>query len=73
MSASHILVVDDEPEIRELIKDILDEEGYEVTTAENAQAARDARRNRKPDLVLLDIWMPETDGISLWCEWNDDD
>jgi DNA-binding NtrC family response regulator len=73
MSASHVLVVDDEPDIRELIKDILDDEGYEVTTAENAQAARDARRNRKPDLVLLDIWMPDTDGISLLREWNDDD
>ncbi|MFT5446036.1 MAG: two-component system nitrogen regulation response regulator NtrX [Gammaproteobacteria bacterium] len=73
MSASHILVVDDEPDIRELIKDILDDEGYEVTTAENAQAARDARRNRKPDMVLLDIWMPDTDGISLLREWNDDD
>jgi len=72
MSAPHILVVDDEPDIRELIKDILDDEGYEVTIAENAQTAREARRNRKPDLVLLDIWMPDTDGISLLREWNDD-
>ena len=72
MSAPHILVVDDELDIRELIKEILEDEGYEVSTAENAQTARDARRSRKPDLVLLDIWMPDTDGISLLREWNDD-
>ena len=73
MSAPHILVVDDEPDIRELIKDILDDEGYEVSIAENAPAARDARRTRKPALVLLDTWMPDTDGISLLREWNDSD
>jgi two-component system nitrogen regulation response regulator NtrX len=72
MSAAYILVVDDEPDIRELLRDILEDEGYEVATAENAQAARDARRNRMPDLVLLDIWMPDTDGISLLREWNVD-
>ncbi len=72
MSAPYILVVDDEPDIRELLKDILDDEGYQVSTAEHAQAARAARRARRPDLVLLDIWMPDTDGISLLREWHKD-
>jgi two-component system nitrogen regulation response regulator NtrX len=71
MSAPYILVVDDEPDIRELVKEILEDEGMEVAVAEHAQAARDARRARKPDLVLLDIWMPDTDGISLLREWAD--
>lgn len=70
MSAPYILVVDDEPDIRDLVKEILDDEGFEVATAEHAQAARDARRARKPDLILLDIWMPDTDGISLLREWS---
>jgi len=70
MSAPHILVVDDEPDIRDLVKEILDDEGFEVATAEHAQAARDARRARKPDLILLDIWMPDTDGITLLREWS---
>jgi len=70
MSAGYVLVVDDEPDIRGLVKEILEDEGYEVATAENAQAAREARRARKPDLVLLDIWMPDTDGISLLREWT---
>ncbi len=73
MSAPHILVVDDEPDIRELLKDILEDEGFQVVTAENAQAARDARRARRPDLILLDIWMPDTDGISLLREWGKDE
>jgi len=73
MSAPYILVVDDEPDIRELVKEILEDEGMEVSTAEHAQAARDARRARKPDLVLLDIWMPDTDGISLLREWSGED
>jgi len=72
MSAPYILVVDDEPDIRELVKDILEDEGFQVATAEHAQAARDARRARRPDLVLLDIWMPDTDGISLLREWGQD-
>jgi len=73
MSAPYILVVDDEPDIREIVKEILEDEGMEVAIAENAQAARDARRARKPDLILLDIWMPDTDGISLLREWGAED
>lgn len=70
MAATHILVVDDEPDIRSLVKDILLDEGYLVETAENAAAARAALRAQRPDLVLLDVWMPDTDGISLLREWN---
>lgn len=72
MSARHILVVDDEPDIRVLIKEILDDEGFDVAVAENAAQAREARRQRRPDLILLDIWMPDTDGISLLKEWSAD-
>jgi DNA-binding NtrC family response regulator len=70
MSAGYILVVDDEPEIRRLLQEILEDERYEVAAAENAAAARAAWAERRPDLVLLDIWMPDTDGISLLKEWN---
>jgi len=70
MAAAHILVVDDEPAICQLVRDILVDEGYEVTTAENGEQARQARRQRRPDLVLLDIWMPDIDGISLLREWS---
>jgi DNA-binding NtrC family response regulator len=70
MTAAHILVVDDEPDIRELVREILVDEGYAVTTAEDAESARSARRLHRPDLVLLDIWMPDTDGISLLREWS---
>lgn len=73
MSAYQILVVDDEPDIRDLVKEILEDEGYKVTTAENASAAREARRARRPDLILLDIWMPDIDGISLLKEWSEGD
>lgn len=66
---AHILVVDDEPGIRELLFEILDDEGHHVDLAENAQQAREARLQARPDLVLLDIWMPDTDGISLLKEW----
>ena len=66
---SSILVVDDEPGILALIKDILEDEGYKVEVAEDAEAARASRRNRRPDLILLDIWMPDSDGISLLREW----
>jgi DNA-binding NtrC family response regulator len=69
MSASHVLVVDDEADIRALIDEILSEEGYEVTVAGDASEARAARGDGKFDLVLLDIWMPDTDGISLLREW----
>ena len=69
MSAPYILVVDDEPDIRELVSEILQDEGYQVATAENGEQARQALRERRPDLILLDIWMPDIDGISLLKEW----
>lgn len=64
-----ILVVDDEMGIRELLSEILSDEGHVVDVAENAQAARDYRLRHAPDLVLLDIWMPDTDGVTLLKEW----
>jgi len=70
MSTPHVLVVDDEADIRALIKDILTDEGYEVTNAGDATEARAARQESKFDLILLDIWMPDTDGISLLREWS---
>lgn len=70
MASRNILVVDDEVGIRELLQDILMDEGFSVTLAENAQAARDARLKHRPDVVLLDIWMPDCDGISLLKEWG---
>ena len=71
MTASRILVVDDEADIRELLQEILAEEGYDVEVAATAAEARTARAQRVPDLVLLDIWMPDTDGITLLREWSD--
>jgi len=68
---AHVLVVDDEPDICTLVKEILEDEGYRVSVAENAQTARRLRQERPPDLVLLDIWMPDTDGISLLKEWQE--
>ena len=65
----HILVVDDEIGIRELLSEILSDEGYQVRLAENASTARLCRSQARPDLVLLDIWMPDTDGITLLKEW----
>ncbi len=65
-----ILVVDDEPDIRELLKDILDDEGYAVEVAKDGQSARHAFEYFAPDLVLLDIWMPDIDGITLLKEWK---
>ncbi len=70
MSTPHVLVVDDEADIRTLIKDILTDEGYEVTNAGDATEARAARQDGNFDLILLDIWMPDTDGISLLREWS---
>lgn len=64
-----ILVVDDEMGIRELLSEILSDEGHLVEVAENAQHARDFRLRQAPDLVLLDIWMPDTDGVTLLKEW----
>jgi two-component system, NtrC family, nitrogen regulation response regulator NtrX len=64
-----ILVVDDEVGIRELLSEILSDEGYQVYLAENAAQARALRNQLRPDLVLLDIWMPDTDGITLLKEW----
>lgn len=69
---ANILVVDDEMGIRELLSEILGDEGHVVTAAENAQQAREFRAAGKPDLVLLDIWMPDTDGVTLLKEWQRD-
>ena len=69
---ANILVVDDEMGIRELLSEILSDEGHVVQTAENAQQAREARSAETPDLVLLDIWMPDTDGVTLLKEWQRD-
>ena len=66
---STILVVDDEIGIRELLSEILSDEGHVVLTAENAAAARALRQSETPDLVLLDIWMPDTDGVTLLKDW----
>ncbi|ESS71764.1 nitrogen assimilation regulatory protein NtrX [Methyloglobulus morosus KoM1] len=68
-----LLVVDDEPEIRRLVCEILEDEGYEVTTAENATEARALKSSINPHLILLDIWMPDTDGITLLKEWVAED
>ena len=69
MSIKQILVVDDEVGIRELLSEILFDEGYQVHLAENAEQARLYRNECEPDLVLLDIWMPDTDGVTLLKEW----
>jgi len=66
---AQILVVDDEVGIRELLSEILADEGHDVRLAENAESARRLREQTRPDLVLLDIWMPDTDGITLLKEW----
>src|SRR6185503_413360 len=65
-----ILVVDDELGIRGLLSDILSDEGHSVELAENAAEARAVRERMRPDLVLLDIWMPDVDGITLLKEWG---
>ncbi|GMR15726.1 MAG: sigma-54 dependent transcriptional regulator [Gammaproteobacteria bacterium] len=67
----HILVVDDEPDIRHLLQEILEDEGYDVEVAENGETARQAYRQHQPNLILLDIWMPDVDGITLLKEWNE--
>jgi DNA-binding NtrC family response regulator len=70
MSQAQILVVDDEPDIRQLVKEILEDEGYAVQVAKDGESARLLHAKQKPDLVLLDIWMPDIDGISLLKEWS---
>jgi DNA-binding NtrC family response regulator len=67
---ANILVVDDELGIRDLLSEILNDEGHNVELAENAAQARAARGRIRPDLVLLDIWMPDTDGVTLLKEWS---
>ena len=67
---ANILVVDDELGIRDLLSEILNDEGHQVELAENAAQARLARSRARPDLVLLDIWMPDTDGVTLLKEWS---
>ncbi len=74
--SARILVVDDEPDIRFLLREILEDEGYLVDVAEHAKQANEMRQRKSPDLVLLDIWMPEIDGVTLLKEWKssaDDD
>jgi len=73
MTIQQILVVDDEIGIRELLAEILSDEGYQVELAEGAEQARVFRNAHEPDLVLLDIWMPDTDGIDLLKEWAEQD
>ena len=65
-----ILVVDDELGIRALLSEILADEGHTVELAENAAQARQVRESLRPDLVLLDIWMPDVDGVTLLKEWS---
>lgn len=68
-----LLVVDDEPDIRRLVSEILEDEGYQVAMADSAGSARELKKATAPDLVLLDIWMPDTDGITLLKEWVAED
>jgi two-component system nitrogen regulation response regulator NtrX len=70
MSQAQILVVDDEPDIRQLVSEILVDEGYRVSVAANGDTARAEFARKPPDLVLLDIWMPDVDGITLLKEWS---
>jgi len=70
MSSRSVLVVDDEPDIRGLLQEILEDEGYAVSVADTAAAAQSSIDETKPDLVLLDIWMPDTDGVSLLKSWK---
>ena len=68
--AKHILIVDDELEIRKIIQEILNDEGYSTSSVSSAEEARIEANNKRPDLVFLDIWMPDEDGISLLKEWT---
>jgi len=71
MSAGTVLVVDDEPDIRSLVKEILEDEGFSVNVAENGEQAKRIKSTSNPDLILLDIWMPDIDGITLLKDWSD--
>ncbi|MBI4005143.1 MAG: response regulator, partial [Gammaproteobacteria bacterium] len=71
MITGNVLIVDDEPDIRNIVREILEDEGFIVDVAENADQARHLRDTFSPDLVLLDIWMPGTDGITLLKEWKE--
>ena len=73
MSNRRILVVDDEPDIRNLVQEILEDEGFSVTVAEDATSARQQIDSFKPNLILLDIWMPDVDGITLLKEWKENE
>ncbi len=73
MSKRQILVVDDEPDIRNLVQEILEDEGFSVNVAENGAKARQEVESFKPELILLDIWMPDVDGITLLKEWKEND
>lgn len=70
MISGKVLVVDDEPDIRNLVMEILEDEGLEVDVAKDADQARQLRQSFQPDCILLDIWMPDTDGITLLKEWK---
>jgi len=70
VNGNSVLVVDDEPDIRNLLQEILEDEGYNVSTADNAAAAQVCITESRPDLVLLDIWMPDTDGVTLLKAWK---
>jgi|TARA_B110000259_G_C14032991_1_gene407639 two-component system nitrogen regulation response regulator NtrX len=72
MTKAKILIIDDEEDIRESLSDILKDEGYEVVVAENAATAKKIKSNIRFDLILLDIWMPDCDGISLLKQWAKD-
>src|SRR5579862_1684682 len=71
MNSGKILVVDDEEDIRSLLQEILSDEGYDVEAAADATEARAARARQQPELILLDIWMPDVDGITLLREWTE--
>ncbi len=70
MRPQAVLIVDDEPDIRRVVSDILRDEGFRVEAAENADIARQKYKSLVPDLILLDIWMPDTDGVTLLREWK---
>ncbi|MDG2252375.1 MAG: response regulator [Methylophilaceae bacterium] len=72
MTKAKILIIDDEEDIRESLSDIMKDEGFEVIVAENAVEARDIKSKIRFDLILLDIWMPDCDGISLLKQWAND-